>query len=108
MRIVVIPTDAPPYSTDIGQELKALQAVVGGYIEPIDLGDAVGWCNEEGKILGLPANPYATALCRNLDAGLQPGDVIAGTFFITGDVDAEGEYHLDVPGHIATMCGVIA
>lgn len=58
--------------------LESFQAAVGGYIEAVGLdANAVLLCNEEGKVIGLPAN-------RRLD-----DDVIAGTFLIVGAEDGE-------------------
>ena len=49
-----------------------------GYIETLDLdSDACLICNEEGKLIGLPANRRVA------------GDIIAGTFLIVGAVDGE-------------------
>lgn len=47
----------PKNGTDFS--LEELQAVVGGYIELVFLGD-----NEEGKIYGLPLNTKATEIMR--------------------------------------------
>ena len=46
-------------------DLKAAQAFVGGYVEGITFpnGDYL-IINEEGKLMGLPLNPEATALWR--------------------------------------------
>lgn len=41
---------------DVPNELKALQDLVGGYIECVTLYDDVIICNEEGRLLGLPIN----------------------------------------------------
>ena len=47
-------------------DLKAAQAFVGGYVEGITFpnGDYL-IINEEGKLMGLPLNPEATALWRS-------------------------------------------
>ena len=56
-------------------QLEAMQAAVGGYVETAVRGrDFVVWCNEEGKLLGLPLNFH-----RPTD-----GDGIVGTVLITG------------------------
>ena len=58
--------------------LEAFQAAVGGYIEVLRLdANALLVCNEEGKLIDLPAN-------RQVD-----GDTIAGTFLIAGDEDGD-------------------
>ena len=67
-----------PESVSMPNTLKAFQAAVGGYIEAVGLDcGAVLICNEEGKLMGLPAN-------RRLG-----DDVIAGTFLIVGEADGE-------------------
>lgn len=48
--------------------LEQLQAIVGGYIEAVPLFESFGgspcvaFCNEEGKLIGLPYNDLATGL----------------------------------------------
>ena len=74
-------------------ELKAMQDIVGGYIETVPAALAAGWSheqgvgltliiNEEGKLLGLPLNPLATDM-----AGIC-NDVIVGNAILMG---ARGE-----------------
>ena len=42
---------------EIDNTLKALQEIVGGYIETVTMtSDAVIICNEEGRLMGLPDN----------------------------------------------------
>lgn len=81
--------DAPP-------TFETLQAKVGGYIEavphwysiPQDNGPpapCAAFCNEEGKLNGLPLNVTATALWHR-DAGGSTGDVLVGdVVLIWGD-----------------------
>lgn len=52
----------PKNGTDFS--LEELQAVVGGYIELVFLGDNILVANEEGKIYGLPLNTKATVIMR--------------------------------------------
>lgn len=78
IRVLLVEPGALPRSTTIPNTLDALQQAVGGYIEAVELEDGVCLiCNEEGKLLGLPAN-------RRVG-----GDVIAGTFLIVGEADGE-------------------
>lgn len=65
--------------------LDSLQAVVGGYIEGVQLKDGYMYCNEEGKLIGLPVNPLATALAQTL-----PYDVIVGSVVVLGNGDRNG------------------
>lgn len=55
MKVVVMKPDALPDVQDIPNTLKALQELVGGYIEVVTLGEDVAVvCNENGRLLGLP------------------------------------------------------
>lgn len=78
IKVIVVEAGKLPVTQYIGNDLKSMQSVVGGYIEEMSLSDnAVLVCNEEGKIQGLEAN-------RRVG-----NDVIAGTFFIAGDDGSE-------------------
>lgn len=79
IKVLVVEPNNKPFVAIIDNDLKASQAMVGGYIEAIPLSDTAEMiANEEGIILDLPAN-------RRLG-----NDVIAGRFIIVG-VD-EGEH----------------
>lgn len=57
MNIIVYELDKEPYIKEIDNTLEAMQEVVGGYIEPVQVAtDAIAICNEEGVIRGLPIN----------------------------------------------------
>ncbi len=75
MNALIIEPEKTPHIADIENDLKTLQAIVGGYIEivyPFD--DTVALvCHEEGKLIGLPLN-----------RSLEDYDIIAGTFIIVG------------------------
>ena len=43
-------------------DLLAVQKIVGGYIEHVDIQVGDLWCNEEGLLQGLPINHTATQL----------------------------------------------
>ena len=63
---------------EIEPTLRAMQEVVGGYIEalyPFEESVALV-CNEEGKLIGLPLN----RALRDEDGRIY--DVVAGTFFL--------------------------
>jgi hypothetical protein len=69
--------------------LKVLQNAVGGWVQAIDINEKVTmWLNEEGKMIGLPRNPIATALWTKT---FGPTDIMVGNAVITGGVDEEGE-----------------
>ena len=70
--------------------LATLQAGVGGYIEAIDLAnDLTMWCNEEGKLHGLPHNPFAQFMWDKA-YGIHT-DYIVGDIVLTGGSDKDGE-----------------
>jgi hypothetical protein len=69
-------------------ELRVLQNVVEGLIEPIDIAhDMTMWVNEEGKLVGKTPNPFATATWLR-KFGLN--DIVVGTVAFTGGTDDEG------------------
>lgn len=73
--------------------LEDLQSAVGGNIEGLRLNNYIySYCNEEGKLLGLPVNSKATVVV-NLFA-IQ--DVICGDFLILGAIDKDGD-DTDIP-----------
>lgn len=64
---------------EIGDDLHAMQNLVGGYIEVVNLRDNRNLllvCNEEGMLYGLPVNEVCTRLA---------GFMIVGNCFICGD-----------------------
>ena len=80
MKILVVEPMKVPYEKEIPDDLDAMQAIVGGYIEVVSrFRDAVIVCNEEGKLMGLP---YNRAIFD--ESGLIPCDIICGTFFLAG------------------------
>lgn len=74
--VVVEPGNPTPYVKEIPNELDAMQEIVGGHIEFIEHEGFDLFCNEEGKINGLPLN-------RPLYYEGQLYDIIAGTFFLS-------------------------
>lgn len=78
IKVVIVEAGKLPATQYIGNDLKSMQEVVGGYIEEVMLDDGtVLICNEEGKLRGLKPN-------RRVG-----NDIIAGTFFIVGDDGSE-------------------
>lgn len=77
IRIVVVPPGEAAQVVTMRNELKEMQAIVGGYIEvfPVGIDGAVGVCNDEGRLMGLPWSRYVLATAAP----------IAGQFFIAGD-----------------------
>ena len=79
MRVLVVEPERRPEVREINDSLKEMQGIVGGLIQPIYLDDSVVLiCNDEGKLMNLPAN-------RGLrDENGQMCDIIFGTFFLCG------------------------
>lgn len=68
----------PKNGTDF--KLDELQKIVGGFIEIVHLGDnKIMVINEEGKLLGLPINEFATEVYRVYNNTM---DVIVGEALI--------------------------
>ena len=75
LRVLIVEPKKPPYVAEIENSLDVLQEMVGGDIQYVGLDrDTFFYCNEEGKLLGLPGN-------RRLDNG----DIVAGTVIICRD-----------------------
>ena len=75
LKILIVEPNKPPVISEIEDDYKAMQKVVGGLISgfyPFD-DNAFIFCHDEGKIIGLEGN-------RRIGE-----TVIAGTFFIVGD-----------------------
>ena len=69
--------------------LATLQGAVGGWIQAIDLSDTMSLImNEEGKLVGLPHNPYAQRFWDEAFGAYT--DFIVGDVVITGTPDSEG------------------
>jgi len=82
IRVVKVAPKLPPEVVLVENQLDALQALVGGNIEAVPLeGGLTLVCNEEGKLLDLPANTIIPEI----------GDWVAGTFFVTKTTD-DGEF----------------
>jgi hypothetical protein len=80
IQVLKVEPGKAPEQIELANTLKAMQEVVGGYIEIVCLDeDTCLVCNEEGKLQGLDYN-------RRLE-----GDIIAGTFFLVRD-DGEGGF----------------
>lgn len=84
---------------------RALQGVVGGLIEAVGSrsGQTTLWAHEEAKIIGLPANPLATAAWWLLNPAARGYDYLSGTVLITGGADADGETLSIGPEGLATV-----
>jgi len=97
VKVIIIPPDGPAEERVISQELRNLQSIVGGYIEAVStmydkagVAQAIFWCNEEGKLQGMPLNRRATALWYTIEGG-PTGDYLCGTVILSGGSDPEGD-----------------
>jgi len=77
---------------DVAITLDDLQTAVGGYVESIPMFDlykgehCVAFCNEEGKLKGLPLNAVATGYWWEQRHPHPPNDMLVGDIvIITGD-----------------------
>ena len=78
IRALKIEPGSAPETVTMPNTLEAFQTAVGGYIETLGLDSGIVLiCNEEGKLLGLPANRQVGS------------DIIAGTFLIVGEADED-------------------
>jgi hypothetical protein len=68
-----------------------LRLACGGYIEALRMLDHSAYVNEEGKLMNLPYNRVATALCEHFGVGLMQDDYIVGNMVICGPCDGEGD-----------------
>lgn len=78
MKILQIEPGRTPEVKEIDSSLEAMQDIVGGLIQvlyPFE-DHVILVCNDEGKLLGLPANRALR------DEKGRPYDILCGTFFI--------------------------
>lgn len=80
MRILLIKPKRPPEVREIEQTLPAMQEIVGGVMQAVyPFDDPVALvCNDDGKLLQLPAN----RVLRDGEGNIC--DIIQGTFFLCG------------------------
>lgn len=92
MKVLVIESGKQPVVKEIGNTLKDMQRMVGGYIQAYYpwMDEVAIICNDEGKIMGLPLNLSIFGEHGELV------DIIAGTFFICGAPMDSGKF-TDLP-----------
>ena len=94
VRVVRLFGDVPGANTIC----DALQTLVGGYFELLQIPERLGpkleklpgchlWINEDGKRLELPMNSRATDLCLDTCVSLHSADYIAGNAVISCGMD---------------------
>jgi hypothetical protein len=92
----LLPVDGPPVLVTPANgdsfSLVELQGFVGGYIEGIRLPDNQWmFVNEEGKLHGLPYNPFATHVFKTLRPAMIFDDYIVGPAIICTTQEAGGD-----------------
>ncbi len=107
---LVIKADGKIHGIDLGEnsldEYEVLSGAVGGMVQAVPLGDSglVLWCNEEGKLIGLPYNDKATKLWVKYWGQT---DVMVGDCVITGDFDDDSELTMGLsPAQILLVSAV--
>lgn len=88
--LIIYPDGRATDVCKIDKSLKAMQSIVGGYIELAGSFNGLDiWCNEEGLLIGLEYNLMASRIL-----GAMPGRTdnpkIVGTVLVTGSPDADG------------------
>jgi len=87
--------------------LTTLQTAVGGWVQAIDIAtDMTMWCNEEGKLTGLPHNPFAQFMWDKAFGAHT--DYIVGDIVLTGGTDEEGETLGLTDEQTAIVRGIVA
>lgn len=104
VKALVVSPDGAARVITTEQTLDALQALIGGgWIEafsPFD-GDWHGYCDEDGKVKGLPANRAATGLAHALGWQGAPWDILCGTIvFLSRDKQGRDA---DVPERVIAV-----
>lgn len=97
-------SEYPPYPTKVAPTVELYNKVVGGCIEGVhlELPDgtrAMMYVNEEGRIHGLPPNPLATLVARQLNRQLGNQTILGNAIVVGGD----GCNDADVPGAVASL-----
>lgn len=83
LRVLVVEPYKKPYEANIVDDYRTFQRIVGGTFECIyEDSNSVIYCNDEAKLIGLDGNRMIK------------GDIIAGTFVITGDDHLGGSISL--------------
>lgn len=102
VKALVVETHGQARVVETPGELDDLRRLLGGgWLEGVGAADADwhAYVDEEGKIKGLPLNPRATAVARQL--GWPSGDVLCGPVVFLG-TGREGE-EADCPSHILEL-----
>jgi hypothetical protein len=112
IRVLIVPADEaqPIRDTWIEPDLESIRAALGGgWLEGVGSPDADwhAYCDEEGKLKGLPVNVRATRMARML--GWPTGDTLVGDVIFLGhkpvmeDGFEVGLDEDDVPKHVLEL-----
>lgn len=100
-RALLIPVSGRVELANVATDLTSLQGLIGGgWLEGVTFsGTAHLYCDEEGKLKGLPINVHATELVRHFMPRF--ADIICGDAIVLGH-NGDGEEH-DVPRDVAAL-----
>ncbi|ORT46584.1 DUF3846 domain-containing protein [Frankia sp. KB5] len=108
IRVLVVPADyrEPHRQLEMNPtDLRGFQALVGGFIERLELaGGASLYVNEDGIAQVLRFNERATALAAFHSRPFTPKQAIVGDAYLTGPADQHG-LDTDVPEQIVHLLG---
>jgi hypothetical protein len=97
-RWITVTTDSVVTVHTTPMSYDDINKAVGGWIEAVPTtGQVTIYCNEEGKLTGLPFNQIATAFVRPFI-----DDVIVGNVVFCGPPDEEGD-ETDVPWDVEAI-----
>lgn len=105
VKVLVIEEGGFAEVRDVERTLESMQALVGGDIEAVGLGENTMYINEMGKYTaGMGLNHKATTLVEHFHPGFQQRDHIVGPAVILG-MDASGN-DTDVPQVLVDLVDV--
>jgi len=88
--VLIVPVEGAPRVETITPDLDTFKGLLdGGWLEGIAGNGWTGYCDEEGKLKGLPINMAATMLAHA--HGWPRGDLLCGPVVFMGPTDREGE-----------------
>ncbi|MEU2204240.1 DUF3846 domain-containing protein [Microbacterium oleivorans] len=102
---IVIPADeAAPLEFRLFGQITEYQEAVGGYFQCVDIDEpaATFFCNEDGKVIGLPLNRRASLAWWTLFSAARGVDALMGDVILLGQPDEEGDTQ-DVPAELVTL-----
>jgi hypothetical protein len=76
---------------EIEQDIRTMQALVGGSLELVHTDHCTLWCNQGEQRAGVPLNRMATFLWWKLAPEMEGRDALGGPVFVTGVADDCGD-----------------